>query len=266
MKTAMRHIPKILTALFIALSSSDTAVMASSEDTARKDTLHLYQKFMGDTIRFAGYDWSVKDSHGERTGPGTNLFSSSKKNVWVDTQGRLHLKVTEDDEDWYCPEVAMVRTLGYGKYTFQLEALPQVLDQDIVMGFFLYDHLDAANHHSEMDIEISVWGQPGNQNAQYVVQPMEDHAYRFDIALGRRTAHSMEITKKKATFTSWYPANESMSDPKDTKISEHRFKLAAPYFPDNEKVCMNVWLFKAIEPHNLKEFELVVKDFTFEPF
>lgn len=258
-------IPALLS-LLVALFTSNFVAMASTEDTLKKETLHHYQKFIGDTIRFAGYDWTVKDSHGERTGPGTNLFSSSDKNVWVDTQGRLHLKITEDDEDWYCPEVAMLRTLGYGKYTFQLEALPQQLDQDVVMGFFLYDHLDAANHHSEMDVELSVWGLPGNRNAQYVVQPMEDHAHRFDIDLGRRTAYSMEITKKKAAFISWYPANESMADPKNEKVSEHRFKFSKPYVPDNEKVCMNVWLFKTIEPHQLKEFEVVVRDFTFEPF
>jgi hypothetical protein len=241
-------------------------VMSLPADSLRKDTLRHFQKLMKDTIRFAGYDWSVKDSKGERTGPGTNLFSGKKENVWTDAQGRLHLRITNRDDEWFCPEVCMVKTLGYGKYTFHLEAFPQVLDKDVVVGMFLYDHIDTYNHHSEMDVEISKWGLPQNLNTQFVVQPMEDKTHRFDVDLGRKSSHSIGVTKNKVYFRSWYPATGNSVNEKDETIREYRFKLKKPYIPDNEKAIINIWLFQTIEPDNLKEFEVVVNDFTFEPF
>src|SRR5436305_806293 len=65
----------------------------------------------GRTISFSGYTWAVKASTG-RVGPGPNYFSDSTNNVWVDTQGRLHLKITKVGGRWNCAEVINQQSLG----------------------------------------------------------------------------------------------------------------------------------------------------------
>jgi hypothetical protein len=54
------------------------------------------------TIEFDGYQWMVKHGDEEKQGPGPNYFSSLPENVWVDSQGQLHLKVTKRNDRWYC--------------------------------------------------------------------------------------------------------------------------------------------------------------------
>ena len=69
------------------------------------------------TIFFSGYNWTVKNSPG-KVGPGPNYFSDSANNVWVDTQGRLHLKITKRNGRWYCAEVISEVSFGYGEHLF----------------------------------------------------------------------------------------------------------------------------------------------------
>ena len=49
-------------------------------------------KNVAGTIEFSGYTWTIKDSYGKHTGPGNNYFSGSKENVYVDANGKLHLR------------------------------------------------------------------------------------------------------------------------------------------------------------------------------
>ncbi|HEX2465194.1 MAG TPA: hypothetical protein VHR17_11290 [Thermoanaerobaculia bacterium] len=65
------------------------------------------------TIVFSGREWTVKDSGGSRWGPGPNLFSPSTDTVWVDTQGRLHFKITGSKRTWYCAEIVSKASLGH---------------------------------------------------------------------------------------------------------------------------------------------------------
>lgn len=237
----------------------------------RPDKLHAIPDtiypihLVGDSIRFAGLDWYVKDSRDKRTGPGTNFFSSSKENVWVDSLGRLHLKITPRNDSWYCPEVQLMKSLGYGKYSFTVEPLPQELDKDVVIGLFVYDHADSIHHHNEVDVEISKWGKSDNKNAQFVMQPFEDKAHRFNADLARNNEFSFEIYKKKIRFSAFSFA-DTVAERKSSEKTTHTYRLNHPFHPVAEKVCINVWLFKAIEPATLKPFEVILSDFRFTPF
>lgn len=224
-----------------------------------------YEKKYTDTIRFAGYDWVIKDSQNERTGPGTNLFSSSSDNVWLDDQGRLHLRITNRNDNWYCPEVHTLKSLGFGQYTFTVEPLPQTLDKDVVVGMFLYDHDDKANNHNEVDIEISQWGDTNQANSQFVVQPFESKTHRFNYDLSQKSFHSFSVYLRRIKFESWL---EKTADGKTTKLplAKHKQSLGRILNPSGTRVYLNLWIFKSIEPFNLKEFEVVLSDFSFKPF
>src|SRR6266568_3108242 len=104
------------------------------------------------TIEFSGNQWVVKDGGEERRGPGPNYFSSSPENVWVDSQGQLHLKITNRNNRWYCAEVSLEKPLGYGTYEFFVNGRFDQLDPHVVDGLFLYE--DDAH---EIDIEFGRW-------------------------------------------------------------------------------------------------------------
>src|SRR2546422_5049318 len=57
------------------------------------------------TIDFSGLPWIVRSSGGMPEGPGPNVFADSTANVWVDPQGRLHLRITHRAGGWQCAEV-----------------------------------------------------------------------------------------------------------------------------------------------------------------
>ena len=80
-------------------------------------------------ISFSGYDWVVSASGEEKAGPGPNYFSDSHENVWVDDQGRFHLKITYRDGRWNCARVELARHTGYGKYVFYVSSRPDSLDR-----------------------------------------------------------------------------------------------------------------------------------------
>jgi hypothetical protein len=100
-------------------------------------------------IRFAGYEWKVKESK-DPVGPGPNLFGS--RGVRMDTAGRLHLAIVKERTGWFCSEVALNRSLGYGKYRFFVKF--GKLDRNAVLGLFLWDYSAPRLHFREMDIEV----------------------------------------------------------------------------------------------------------------
>src|SRR5262245_36873813 len=67
------------------------------------------------TLEFSGYTWSVR-ANSTPGGPGPNVFSDSAENVWLDEQGRLHMRITHRGENWQCAEITCTAPLGYGTF------------------------------------------------------------------------------------------------------------------------------------------------------
>jgi hypothetical protein len=218
----------------------------------------------GDTIEFSGYEWMTKESFGKHAGPGNNFFSGSKENVYIDSDGNLRLRITNRNDKWYCPEVRLMQSLGYGRYYFHLAPLPQPLDKDVVIGMFLYDRDDTSNFHKEIDIEFSHWGKDSAMNSQFVIQPHEDEAYRYYTDFTKSTKHLIEVRRKKIHFRSYYE-----SETVENKLIEYSKTTVKPeyqYRSENEKVSINVWLYHTVEPSNLQEFEVIITGFEYKPF
>ncbi len=113
-------------------------------------------------IVFSGYEWFVRDSD-YPIGPGPNLWSS--ENVWINLQGRLHLRIKRINEIWYYSEVYTVKVLGHGAYIYVLDGSYNLLDEDIVLGLFAY-----KDDFHEVDVEIARWGNSREDNLWYTVQ------------------------------------------------------------------------------------------------
>lgn len=153
----------------------------------------------GPSLDFSGYRWGIKEAPA-LLDPGSNLFSSTSGDVFVDGTGRLHLRASFDGTLRHGTEVILDRPLaaspdpaGTGVYVFETESDAANLDPNLVFGAFLWDpHGDQEgpnpNENREIDFEASRWGKPSDPlNAQSVVQPFDSpssNREQFSIPAG----------------------------------------------------------------------------------
>jgi hypothetical protein len=213
-------------------------------------------------ISFSGYTWQVKTSSG-KVGPGPNTFSDSASNVWVDSQGRLHLKITKVKKNWTCAEVVCNASLGHGTYRFFLDSPVDRLDPNVVLGLFTWND-DAAYNHREIDIELSRWGQVNNQNAQFVVQPYTQAAniHRFNMPSAPTSEHSFNWQAGGVSFQS---VKNQVLPPYPADIVQEWTCTTLIPVPGGENPRMNLWLMSGKAPTNNAEVEIIVKSFQFIP-
>lgn len=140
------------------------------------------------TLDFAGRRWVVKSSDSP-VGPGPNLFSERPEDVWTDAEG-LHLSIREQEGQWWCTEVILEESLGYGTYVIQTRGRVDLFDANMILGLFTWDTQAPSEHFRELDFEYARWGDPDNPtNAHYVVQPCnacpgcDDRCHRYQVDL-----------------------------------------------------------------------------------
>ena len=214
------------------------------------------------TISFSGYEWWVKTS-AVPVGPGPNYFSDSSENVWVDSLGELHLKMTQRNGAWYCAEVVLKNSLGYGRYVFSLKGKVGQLDPNVVLGLFTWDNASAESHR-EIDIEFSRWGVATDPNAQYVVQPWDRPGNRqrwmIPPALNFST-HSFDWRPDSIAFLS--VRGQQSATPRDSVIYFWHYK--GPNIPSrgNENARINLWLFNGQPPTDTSEVEVIITKFIY---
>lgn len=221
------------------------------------------------TIAFAGRRWTVKSSGGLLVGPGPNVFSDSVRNVWVDHQQRLHLRITRTEGVWCCAEIAAEEVVGYGRYVFMVGPMPP-LDCNVVLGLFLY-----ADDTREIDVEVARFGdEHAPHNAQFVVQPLRAgaagfrHPFHVPHAL-RPVQYEIAWHPDRVAFRSQYPpgadgpampiahAETSRDIPRDTRSHPLRARI-------------NLWLYadgadRGRPPAGDTDVEVVVSRFTYRP-
>ena len=214
------------------------------------------------TLSFSGYEWWVKQSEGP-VGPGPNLFGGGADNVWVDARGRLHLKITRRKGVSRCAEVVLTRSLGYGIYRFYLESRPPA-DPYVVLGLFTWND-EPAYTHREIDIELSRWGQPANQNAQFVVQPYQlpGHRIRFEFpARARQSVQSFTWSPGSVLFRSSV-GRQDVADGGHV-VREETLTAGIPA-PGGENARINLWLSRGMATPGESDCEVVVNKFEFVP-
>jgi len=211
-------------------------------------------------IKFSGYDWVVRTSDDSKVGPGPNYFSDSEDNVWVDDNGRLHLKIVQKGGNWYCSGIVLRKSLGYGKYVFYLASDISKLDQNAVGGLFTY-----LNDEEEIDIEFSKWSNPDNKDSQFAVQPSDKagNKARYDLnLLTERSTHSFNWQADRIEFFS----RQGHGSTTDVSNLIHEWTYQGNSIPPSrttERLRMNLWLFRGQIPSDAKEQEMIVEKFEF---
>lgn len=207
-------------------------------------------------IKFSGLDWIVRTNPTVKKGPGPNLFSDSEENVWVDDNGKLHLKITQRDGNWYCAGVFSKNSFGHGKYTFYVNSDVTKLDKNVVAGLFTY-----YDDSQEIDIEFSKWSLEENMIGQYAVQPSSKpgNINRFDIPENAGpTIHSFNWNSNAIYFFS--RKNTSSKE----EFAQWNYTGADIPSALTERLRLNLWLYKGQVPSDLKEQEIVIDSVKFE--
>jgi hypothetical protein len=212
------------------------------------------------TLLFSGYTWTVKYSD-TPVGPGPNYFSDDPADVWVDEQGFLHLRIANRNGRWYSTEVICNQPAEHGTYTLRLASRVDVLDKNIILGFFTWDDNAPQFHYREVDIEFSRWGETSELNAQYVIQPWDvsGNRYRFHLDLpGENSSH----------WFNWQPTRVDFAslDGQGNLLQTWAYTDTAAIPPaGGGNARLNLWLLDGKAPSNGQEVEIILTSFEFTP-
>ncbi|MCB9245059.1 MAG: hypothetical protein H6606_01400 [Flavobacteriales bacterium] len=134
---------------------------------------------IGDSVRFSGLDWTVKIYEDVMHGPGPNYFSGDERDVFLDENGYLHMRIAQHQGKWMSSEVVADEPTGYGTYRFTIEGMLDAIPDNIVLGLFTWDNTTFQEQaNSEVDIEFSKWGDANaKRTLQYGVQPINFGPY-----------------------------------------------------------------------------------------
>lgn len=209
-------------------------------------------------VLFAEYRWRVKT--GDLAGPGPNYFSDDSENVFVDTGGSLHLRITFRDDRWYSGEVVLDEPLGYGTYSFIVAIRVDNIDPNVVAAGFIYGSED-----QEIDIEFSQALTEDPENSQYVVQPyhIPGNIYAFKTPDAEVTSHRFHWQPDRIDFVSW-EGNAPFPPDDDDVIARWEYTGKSVPDPIDAKMRFNLWLFGGDPPTVGEELEFIVSDFEFE--
>lgn len=243
-------LPLIVSVTILALSGCDKDNLNNQSGAKPKPGARI--------ITFAGEKWEVRTSSEEPSGPGPNIFSDSKENVWVDSDGKLHLKITMRNGKWICAGVTLLKSYGYGKYIFELDSHVDRLDKNVVNGLFLYE-----NDEQEVDIEFSKWSIAENMDAQYATQPSEKNGNKKRFFLNNTNKQSVHWIYWKPNAIDFASYRGRLSDTANDQNIIQKWTYAGSDIPKNrdETVKINLWLFKGMPPSNKKETEVVLSGF-----
>lgn len=212
---------------------------------------------------FSGFMWREKVSK-DAVGPGGNFFGLSNKNVQFKRNGSLVLKLKKKNYNWSCSEVVCNTDMGFGTYTFVIEADSSKLDKNTVIGLFLYnEHLPPL--FNEVDIEMSKWGGTTTPNTQYVVfnDSIAPWKHRF------LTTKEMQCTIQKVTYTPDSICFSSYYSPK--KRFTNRVKYQQKTFYNNEyaidpkvRMRINLWLVDG-QPPKKRQQKVIIRKVKYTP-
>jgi hypothetical protein len=210
-------------------------------------------------IHFSGYDWNIQTVSAIRGGL-NNLYSPD--NVWKDSSGALHLRMTNKSGKWTCAHLLMARSLGYGTYNLTVRDTSH-LQPAAVFSMHTFDPSGGDQHYREMDVEISRWGDAANkENAQYGIQPfyVPGNTTQFIEPAGTMT-HTMVWQPGRVTFRTVRGSSASSTAP---AINEHVFTSGVPS-PGQELLELMLYMV-ASDKYPLKnDTEVVVEKFEYLP-
>ena len=219
-------------------------------------------------IYWSGLAWTPS------TGCNVNnaCFRELPDTLFVDTSGRLHLRIINNNGKWWSSEISTVSAnFGYGTYSWVVETPIGRLDPASVIGMFTYNGVRDANApkgdphvgHLEADFEVTRWRTPQNRSdLQETIQPYWNP---YNI---RRVPLPLWQTPLTFTFT-WAPTSTTFvvrrgagtTGPVVTKWTTSSV-IGAPR--PGTKVLLDFWNYEG-PPLSWTSQEAVIDSFTYTP-
>jgi hypothetical protein len=216
-------------------------------------------------VVFSGHTFEVRGGNG---GPGPNAWST--QNVWVDANGWLHLKISQQAGQWSCAEIYSDEALGFGTYQFKIAGHPETFDRNVVLGLFNYPTADIGpDGTNEIDIEFATWGAAQPQRGNWTVWPAvagtAQTTQPWDVAnTAGQSTHRFNWTSKQVAFQSLAGfANHNAGLYADWTFAPVDFASLVPQHA--MPLHMNFWLFQGQAPSDAQEAEIVITEFLFKP-
>jgi hypothetical protein len=193
---------------------------------------------------FSGYSWAARKGYGGPGKNGSSYFSSTheggERDVWIDPQQRLHLMLAKrsvEQPGWHCTQVMTTEEdFSYGTYVFTVESGLDTLDRHAVLGMFLWDYSTFyTDGWSELDVELSRFGQPENDPLLYSVQPTlagDGAAYPE-----RRQVFPYGISGPSTHVIVWKPDRVSFATYDGTEMRVDKLLCSWAFTADNPPRC-----------------------------
>jgi hypothetical protein len=148
-------------------------------------------------IFWAGQVWLVDPPNGP--GPHGEPVTNSSKAVWVDSRGRLHLRVIKVGGAWETVQIESLSAVSFGTYRFVTDSSIATLAKPLDFAMYVF-RSGSKRLTNEIDLENgrTLIGMHHGRTSQFVVQPYyrPHHIYRYGIARG--------VAKTQQEFT-WTP-------------------------------------------------------------
>lgn len=218
------------------------------------------------TLEFSGYKWIVRPSG--RGGPGPNEWNPS--NVSLDSNGWLHLKLTQQNGQWHCAELHTEKRLGFGVYQFWIIGRVDKLDKNLVFGLYNYPTPDLGRDGThEIDIEFSRWEYATAPIGNYTVWPARRGVHNSTKAFP--IAFEGDESTQRFTWTSTSILFQSLQGHRDD--NEHQL-MSWLFQPQDSAdrisqspmpLYINLWCHGGKPPTDGREVEVIVKAFKFTP-
>jgi hypothetical protein len=218
------------------------------------------------TLVWKGLEWQVT------SGGMAGVCEGNASNVSVDSDGFLHLKITQQGTKWSAAEVFTTSRLGFGTYQWQIDGPIDVLDKNVVLGLFPYG--PAANiggdGTNEIDIEYSRWGRASGPNGDWINYPASGTTVgelSYTFSLGGQTESTSRFLWAEDRITDFLLSGFEPVGSMNGLIKSWTYAPANPAqnIPQQPlPLGMNLWCFDA-PPSDGKPVEIIVRDFVQVP-
>ena len=166
--------------------------------------------------------------------------------------------------------IGLRKRFGFGRYQFQVTGLKQQMDRQVVLGLFNYPPPEVGpDGTNEIDIEFAHWADPATPMGNFTVCPAEgerppnNHQTFPFVTSDTESTHRLFWSAEQVFFQSL----RGLRDNDGEEIAHWTFASPLPGLIPHQPlpVHINLWLFRGKPPVDLKDVEIVVRQFTFIP-
>lgn len=186
------------------------------------------------------------------------------ESVWVDSLGRLHMKIRQINGVWHSAEVVTNEFTKYGEHRFFVEGKIDEMDRNAVLGLFVY-----FDDQNEIDIEYTKWGIRGRLDlGHYTVQPYTTPGNTIDFPASLDTTlstHFFDWQPDSIVFGSIQGLHEGAPPSPEQYIWQWTY--TGNDIPDprrNLRTHINLWMFRGASPEDTSNLEVIITD-VFQP-